>query len=297
MASRTAFHAALLAAVALAAFTSGCDPSFSAFAETEKAFSVFGYLDATADTQWVRVEPLQDSILVGTEPFEARVTTTNLSTGETVVWEKRRIDLGAGVTVQSYYTTVDIAPETTYRFTVGGAAGTSTAEVTVPPDFPSPVITDPSDLTTEKAEITTIIVRGVEHLGAVLATYDYEFCIPVSGGGTLCYPETSTVSHLQDAVRRADGTFRIDITATEDIPEGEKAILAEFYSFHVTVASVSEDWPDYEVSIDSLRRAPQPPAGVGTNIENGTGFLGGAVTKTVEVPIIRGEERTTRAPR
>jgi hypothetical protein len=61
------------------------------------------------------------------------------------------------------------------------------------------------------------------------------------------------------------------------------------YSFRVTVAAVSEDWPAYAEGDlpGNPTDAPLPPPGSVSNVENGTGFLGGAFTQTVSVPVVQ----------
>ncbi len=273
--------------------TGGCDTSIDAFSETGGVYSVFGYLDASAGTQWVRVEPLRDSVLLGAEPFEARVVTENLATGEQIVWRDSLFDLGAGVVVQNYYTTAQVVPEATYRFTVEGPSGRSTAEVTLPPDFPVPTYMNPPDSGAPGSlSPTIVVVEGVERLGAVLALYRYRACAYPPGGPPICRDRTARVSHLDDAVRRADGAYRITIEWAADLTRliQEPFGLVNFYSFQVTVASVSEDWPDYDAPIPDPGEEPPddplPLPGADTNVENGVGFLGGAVTKTVDIPIV-----------
>ena len=288
---------ALLTGVLLAA---GCDTSFEAFEETDLAYSVFGVLDAAADTQFVRVGPVRDSTFVGSSgDIGARVTSTNLTTGETVVWEEGVFRLGTddSLRVHTFTTTADLAPETTYRFTVereeGGA--TSVAEVTLPPAFPPPAIRNAPDRREGSEEegqtgALTLLVDGVERLGSVRADYEYEACFPVPDNPPECSRQQAVAYHLADTTRRPDGTLEIEIPWQQDIPRQVGATLQTFYSFRVTVAAASEDWPDYAADNppgSGPEGQPLPPPRVGTNVEGGTGFLGGVFTRTVDVPILR----------
>ncbi len=280
--------ASSLAALTLAFFSallvaSGCDTSFDRFQETDLAYSVWGYLDLHADTQWVRVEPLQDSSFVGSGPFEARVTSVNLATGEQVVWRDSVFAAGeTGVTVHNFYTAADLEPGATYRLTVEGPPGRSTAEVTLPPSFPQPTVLGYVLPDGRGYGTIYVIVRGVDSLGAAMVNLRYDVCQPPPEPAV---EQRTITSYLSSATRQEDGSYRITIPWKADILQAwpEDASICAVHDFRVSVASVSEDWPDYELPVDSLRTAPQPPAGAGSNIENGVGFLGGAATWTVDV--------------
>jgi hypothetical protein len=277
----------LLAAILGLLFTAGgCDASFEAFEETDLTYSVFGYLDANADRQFVRVEPVQDSAFAGSGgDVEARVTSTNLATGETVVWQDSTFRLGANdVPVHNFTTTADLEPGATYRFRVereGGEAA-STAEVTLPPAFPPfELLNAPGSLESPP----TLRVEGIERLGGVRIDVDYELCFPRS-----CNRRQDATFHLNDTTRTGPASWGLTLDWQRQLLQrfaGEASIGA-VYDFRVTVAAASEDWPDY-ADDNPLGGGPEgqplPPPRVGTNVEGGTGFLGGAFTRTVDVPV------------
>ena len=282
----------LIPIVVLLGTAVGCDTSFEAFEETERAYSVFGYLDANADTQYVRVEPIQDSTFAGSRALNARVTSTNVETGKTVVWEKRAYQVGVNsVTVRNAVTATDFQPEATYRFTVDRKrdGATTSAEVTLPPAFPMPTFANAPDQREDSEDPegpTKIVVRGVERLGAVRAHFDFEACLPMRG----CRRRQRSTYHVTDTTHRSDGAIEVEIDWREEIPQEVGATLGRFYSFSVTVAAVSEDWPDYAEDNPpggGPEGQPLPPPGTESNVENGAGFLGGIFTRTVELPIRR----------
>lgn len=49
------------------------------------SFSIYGYLDATADTQWVRVAPVRKLLASPVEKPEMMVSLEHLSSGDKVV--------------------------------------------------------------------------------------------------------------------------------------------------------------------------------------------------------------------
>ena len=78
---------ALAGPLALAALAlSGCEEAVNPFVNTDRYYTVFGYLNTDRDTQYVRVIPLRLTIDADPGPVRAVVTTTDETTGETIVW-------------------------------------------------------------------------------------------------------------------------------------------------------------------------------------------------------------------
>lgn len=274
---------------------SGCDTSVTLFDDEEAGpYSVFGILDAAADTQFVRIEPLRDSTFAGgTDALKARVFAENIETGEILPWQDSVFALAAagGVAVRNAWTTAAFAPGAAYRFVVERReeGAQTTAEVTLPERFPVPeVVGSPDlDLPPDQRGPILVLVEGVERLGGVRVEYVYEACVPTPDGEN-CYDHSSTAYPLDDTTRTAAGAYRIEVAWQQDIPVDASAILRTLYSFRVTVASVSEDWPTYAPGLapgEEAAEQPLPPPGINSNVENGAGFLGGAFTRTVDVPI------------
>lgn len=287
---RTVSPAALALALAgVLLVAAGCDTSFRPFAETDRAFSVFGYLDLYADTQWVRVDALQDSALVGGEDVGARVRTRNLQTGEVVTWRDSAFAVGAtGRVVHNFYTTAGLQPGATYRFfaereAVGDAgAMTTSARVSVPARFPPPDVPGRVLPNGEGTKVIHATVQGVRALGTVKVDLHYTVC---PEGPRPPVEQEDVYSYLPAATRQEDGSYRIRIPWYDDIlqdwPDG--STICGVDDFQIRIASVSEDWPAYGLPVDSMASAPLPPFGTHSNVEGGVGFLGGAATRTVDV--------------
>lgn len=280
--------ALLLAGAALAA-VGGCgDTSFEVFGEEEVSFSVYGYLDAAASQQAVRVDPLQDRLVpTEAESLNVRVTSENLETGATVEWRDEVVSVGLAETpVHNFTTAAAIEPGATYRFTVEsqGDGVTARAEVALPPAFPEPAVVDEPDLRDAPGDEppTRIFVRGVEQIGGVQAVYDYVSCIEDA-----CIQQQRVFPHLADTTRTGPESWTIEIDWDADIPVNPVATLASFDGFRVRIASVSEDWPEEAGPIPGPNDPPlpQPPGGGESNVEGGLGFLGGAYVRAFDVPI------------
>ena len=71
--------------VVVTALAAGCEEPFEPFQESpDGAFSMFGYLNVKADTQWVRVMPVRQNLFLQPEPIDAVVTLEHLGTGRVV---------------------------------------------------------------------------------------------------------------------------------------------------------------------------------------------------------------------
>lgn len=61
-----------------------CDTPFEPIAEGDVRFPVFGYLDASADTQWIRVMPIRPLATTSPDSFGITVTLEDLGTGRVI---------------------------------------------------------------------------------------------------------------------------------------------------------------------------------------------------------------------
>lgn len=125
-----ALFALLLALLASA----GCDNTVDPFTESDRYFTVFGYLDTGADTQYVRVIPLRQDLDPEAErTIDARVTLTDVQTGHTFTLRDSLITFSGGRYGHVYHLPLHPVPGHTYRLSVERADGlAATAETTVP---------------------------------------------------------------------------------------------------------------------------------------------------------------------
>src|SRR5690554_2310724 len=113
-----------LGAVAVVVASGCADPVFDPIPDSDLHFSVFGVLDATADTQWIRVSPLRASITHSGEVLDAVVTLEHLGTGEVIelsdslVSFESSLDDGTSVVRQNFWTDHPIEAGATYRLAV-----------------------------------------------------------------------------------------------------------------------------------------------------------------------------------
>ena len=248
-----------------------CDESFEPREEnTEYFFSMYGYLDATVDTQWIRLVPVREEFDPKPDQIEAVVTIRNIDSGEEAQMNDSLFNPNPLVVYWNYWTTMDIEPEETYEITAVRPDGQSSSTiVTIPPDFPTPIYA-----VLNGDEI--IVVRGVDNVADVQAIYwirdsffnrEYIF----------------TFSHISDSLQspfgfedellfRLNGNRDLELIARK-FPDTEFLVLQR----QLFVASAGPQWINlYELDEDIYTLAD----GV-SNINEGVGFMLGTITKTI----------------
>ena len=131
--ARSLFVAAL--AIAAAAPLAGCADAVDPTVGTAQAFSVYGYLDPTADRQALRVVPIEATLGADTTAaVDAAVTSVEPATGRTAAWRDSAVTFRDGsvghVFVADYTPTAGAAIEVTVRASDGRRA---TVAVETPP--------------------------------------------------------------------------------------------------------------------------------------------------------------------
>lgn len=259
----------------------GCSESFEPWQENDRYyFSIYGYLDATADTQWVRVMPVREDFFLKPEPIDATVTLEHIESGETVALNDSLFEYSHNAFAYNYWTTIDLQPGHRYKLTAERSDGLySRAAVTLPEDFPVPTVSiDPRSTTDPTPVRTTVLIEGVEQLADVKTVYR-----------SSDNREMITISHLQDSSRLSSGDLQVIMDPQEDFP-----LLDSFFSLppgvntvnfldtpdikqHIFIASAGPDYlffPSIDQKIIAL------PEGA-SNIVDGVGYLAGIVSKTI----------------
>lgn len=128
-----------LGAALVLLFVTACDESITPISgEVDGYYTINGYLDVDADTQFVRVTPVRfqfERFLAG--PLDARVFTRDLSTGDETTWRDSIITLEDGTTDHLFHSTMPVLPGETYEFVIERPDGiTASTQQDVPPVRP-----------------------------------------------------------------------------------------------------------------------------------------------------------------
>lgn len=276
----------------LVALTSaGCDDTvIDPFENDGKIFSVFGYLDAFAFEQKVRVIPVTrfpERIRSRTDPqanIDASVQSVDLETGQVVHWNHSLEQLDNGLFAHIF--TGDFEPREghEYRLTVSRNDGrTATAETKVPHHFDStPIEFDPESIrqTTDPSRVP-VQIRGIGSVGRIIVRYRVSATDTVD----IALEKRIPMDVSYGATGRPDGNggwrFLLNIPRDGQILAERIAELqadrqlgpgnVHVFSMTIQIQGLDDQWIPLGDDADAVALS-QP--GVFSNIENGYGFWG-----------------------
>ncbi|MBO6792499.1 MAG: DUF4249 family protein [Balneolaceae bacterium] len=261
----------LVLLIGIASISISCDESFEPREEnTSYFYSMYGYLDATADTQWLRITPVREDFDPTRDPIDATVTIRNVDTGEEAVMNDSLFSPNPLVVMWNFWTTMTIEPEATYEITATRSDGmSSSTRTTIPPDFPTPIyyVYNGEEVMIVRDVKNVADVQAIWHVRDTFFNREYIF----------------NFSHIQDSLFSPFGfsneiLFRLD--ANRDI-----GLIArqfpdtgfEVLNRQVFIASAGPQWINLYTVDDNIYTLAE---GV-SNIDDGVGFLLGTITKTV----------------
>ncbi len=266
-----ACSSSLAACLCVAAVVAACDESFDPIAPSELAFSVFGYLDASADTQWIRVMPIRPLKVTSRDALGAKVTLEHLGTGRIIELRDSLFrfspysdpDLGpGGAYVHNFWTLEDIEPWAAYRFSAR-LEGEEPAEavVEIPRDYEVEVAINQVRARGETDELRITGVKHVPFLG--MAANFYDGC------------ELSVRRARYEERSGDDETLVIAITKQRLEPPDH---CGPPWVANVALRIVGSEaaWPAGGYSPLALGES-----GLTSNVTNAVGFLGGVLTKVI----------------
>jgi len=284
--ARSAASTALALWLAAAGLLAGCETSFEVFAESDAHFSLFGVLDVSADTQWVRVETLQDSLLTDTKPLDAVVTMTHLPSGRRVAWRDSLFQFIGGSTAYNAWTDEPILPLETYRLEVTRADGAMSAvTVTLPDTFPDPLLNVSPFSLINLPVSGNVCARTFEMLIQVerFAALEITYHVPTRRGMVRKY----SVSYVLKAARLESGAYEVIVPWVDDLKQlaaldRDISIdeLLRLSAVELLVAAAGPNWPENSLDDETVALP-----GAVTHIEHGFGFVGGVVSKRLDIPI------------
>lgn len=256
----------------------GCDQTFQPIRDNSIApFSIFGYLDASADTQWVRVAPIRKQISMSAEDIpDMTITVEDMQTGNTAIMYDSLFQIPDGRNVLNAWGTMDfLKPEQTYTLQAEREDGAeSHVEITFPPDFPTPRL--------EIKEIfdqALLYIEGVENLVTVQVRTLARVISPSAGWD---YVDVFWTPHRRiDEIRpgeyrvlmKPDSKFNVSVSQ----PPRDDLVI-EYLHHQVFVASGGPEW---NKNLSDLSDIQYSLPEVISNVENGTGYMFGIVSKSI----------------
>jgi len=236
-------------------------------------FSIYGFLDVSADTQWVRVGTIREAIDDAPDPTGITVTLENLQTGETV---ELRDSLFTTQDFLNYWTTTDIENEHTYRIKVEGTGGKSShAVLTTPKALPAPLVLEN---TFPPFGFSIYIDDVVEHVADIQSKW---YVILNSETNPIKKTFTFTYRTEMKHVEVYNGAFTIFAPLEDEENYIERNIgVNEYRVAHrqFFVAAAGPEWDENISSIDDLEYFINSTA---SNVSNGLGYVIGIDSKWV----------------
>lgn len=259
---------------------SGCEDDFQKLTENDKyAYSMSGVLDLHADTQWVRMMPINKTLLArNTENNVTSVTITREKTGETSRLNDSLFVFNNNVRVWNYWTTMPLHPNEKYTVRAEGEDGTVSATVSIPSPLPVPVVKTEAE--NEEEEECIPVVKGSSD--TPLVTADLKFYYRLTSFGKVTGMQELSVSHLDKISRKPNGLYKFKFDTLETMfeeigrnPDDDEGYIIE--EIQLIVATGNEDYPDYSDFTEEEAVLP----GTISNVENGTGFVAGIARRIV----------------
>lgn len=260
---------------------SGCDHSFHPIKESDTVpLSIYGYLDASADTQWVRITPIRYQVDQTLEKPEMQVTLEHLSSGNIVEFEDSLFQFRQGFNAINVWTDFDIEPDESYQIEAirpDGAASRATVEI--PEEFPVPGIAN-----IIPGCMGLLRIEGVARLVDVQSKWDMKIYF-LNGELKIVREEARavTISYIDQARRIAEGAYEVFINTFDEISEMFSGL--EGASYGVVVASrelyVVKGGPGWTEQIRELNDIEYALPEGASNVENGLGFVFGIVSRSV----------------
>lgn len=263
-------RAPLLIGVLAGVLVGACDDAFSPIAPGEVHLSVFGYLDASADTQWVRVMPIRPLMPTVPDSLGVEVTLERLGTGRVIqlrdsVFQFSHYvdaDLGSqGAYLHNFWTTERIEPGAGYRFLVRRNDGEpAEALVVIPDEYEVEVW-----LKQVYYETDYLRIAGVEHVPFVVAgAHFHDRC-------------GSSVDSLRFDKRSGDGEAVLVPIRKEPVVPREGCGSPGIEKRELWVVGSEAEWPSGQAYSPQALAVPEGAS----NISNAVGFLGGVLTRVI----------------
>jgi len=276
---------AVLAYLVSALMVGACDEPFSPTAEGGVQFSVFGFLDAAADTQWVRVMPIRNLALTSPDSFGITVTLEHMGTGRStelrdslfVFSHYRDSDLGSdGAHLHNFWTTEPIQPGATYRVVLT-SPGKKPAEamVEVPGEYQAEVW-----IAQNWDNQEFLRLEGLRHAPFVMTNaHFYDRCGP-------------GIDNVRFRERSWDGETQVIPIEKPGVPRRDGCDAMRIESRDLWVVGSEAEWPSGMEHSTWALAAPEQTS----NVTNAVGFIGGVLTKTLPYENCSFQDRGSSMP-
>ena len=281
---KTILHLSILFIFHFLLFTllTSCNQTFEPFQENDRFyFTVYGFIDANADTQWVRVSPVRGELEAKDNIPEMQVTLTELESANTIIMTPKLVQFRQGFNAVNVWTDEEIKTERQYRLRAVLPDGNeSSSVITMPNEFPTPRI-----FIQRVPGVPTRYFIWID--GGVDKLADVQSRIYVRIRTQFWEDEQLFVfSHRNDADDLSGGKYTIEFFPNALLSSIEKQSLAlqgpdatfEVLRHQFYIASGGPEWDENISLIDDL--VYNLPDGY-SNIDNGLGYFAGIFSRLI----------------
>lgn len=263
-------------------FLNSCNQNFEPFKENDQyLFSMYGFLDANADTQWVRTVPVRNEFELSSDVPEMAIHIHNLNNGTRIEMSQAIKELRGGINVLNSWTVEKLYPEVPYRIIAEMPDGRkSEATVTLPDAFPTPRIFVERVPGLEPKHFIWID-GGVERLADVQSRWYVRLSTP------FWEAERKFVFSLKtEAEPGLSNSFSVPIFPDDELDEIVRQSIVlldpdariEILHHQIFVASAGPEWDEAITDIPDL--IYNLPDGF-SNVENGLGYVAGIFSRLI----------------
>jgi hypothetical protein len=234
------------------------------------AFSMYGYLDVHADTQYVRVMPILETLLpVSTQDYDFTVQLRRVSTGHTQELDYNLVQFGSNIFVRNYFSSDRLVPKEIYELISIDSAGVkSMASITLPDSLPPPEFDYNST-----SEIG--VFRGTHSPSDRLVYIEMYYKLAVYNMGG-CEVKEVMFNHTGSELWR-DGMYNIRVSHSLDLRRLASNHLVLHRRFRIVTAASS--YPENTNLTPEELTLPH----LNSNVSNGTGFIAGISSVVIDV--------------
>lgn len=251
----------------------GCEDSFQPLQENDKYyFSIYGYLDAAADTQWIRIGIPRQSIQEVPDPSRITITLEDVETGQSVVMQD---SLFASKDLLNYWTTIPLDNEHTYQIHAERDDEKSSQVIlTIPKELPLPWVIE------NKNSTPTGFFIYIDDSAAPIADVQSKWYV-------LLQPQTEKTKRVytfsyRNALKHTD-TYGGAWYAFADTNAERQHIMNTNANTEMEVLHrqffVAAGGPEWDENISSINDLEYFLDGTASNVENGLGYVVGIDSK------------------
>jgi hypothetical protein len=256
-----------------------CDQNFQPLEPNDRFFfSMYGLIDAGADTQWVRISPVREHIDLLTDGSDLKVTLQNVETGRLVTLKDSLFTRGRNVL--NFWTDEPVQHNQTYRLKAEHPNGDSSeVTVTTPEEMPVPkmvIFTEPG----LPPKHIVFVDKNVNLADIQVKYYVRLMATDLDVNRTFSF----AYRNKADIVNDHPDFYTVQINPDAELNEIERQVLLppegaiEVIYRQIYVATSAEEWDkDIETLDNFIYALPQTLL----NVNNGLGFVLGIDSKYI----------------